>query len=274
MDTYTINLAEKPTEYGFMPTMKAYILEKSEYGPRPLVIVCPGGAYGFVCEGWEGERVAMAYAAAGFHTVVVDYCVSPHRHPLPIRSVAAAIASCRAHAQEWQVDSQKIAVCGFSAGGHLAASISTLWNAPEVFTEEEIASEIYKPNASILCYPVITSGDKAHKDSIKNLTGTADETDPLWELMSLENQVNDKTPPAFLWHTFEDEAVPVENSMYYAAALRRHNIPFELHIYPKGGHGMSLCTKEIPRTKSLLTRDYDWIHLSIDWLSGIFDLEK
>lgn len=272
MDTYILNLAEEPTKEGFMPTMQAYILEANDDGPRPMIVVCPGGGYYGIAENWEGERIAMAYVAAGFDAAVVNYCTYPHHYPLPMQNAAAAIRICRENAEKWQVNPQKIAICGFSAGGHLAASISTLWNATELFTEEEIKSEIYRPNASVLCYPVITTGDKAHKDSFRNLLGTSDESLPEWKLLSLENQVDEKTPPAFLWHTFEDTTVPVENSMYYAAALREHSVPFELHIYPKGWHGLSLSTVGLPRTKSFFNRDYGWMKLSIDWLSEVFEL--
>lgn len=272
MDTYHFSLLDKPTEHGFMPTMTAYILERNEDGPRPMVIVIPGGGYGMVAENWEGERIAMAYLNAGFNAAVVDYCVAPHRHPLPLMNAAAAVRICREHAGEWQADRNKIAVCGFSAGGHLAASISTLWDCEDYFSKEEIESRIYRPDASILCYPVITSGDKAHKDSFINLLGGHDETSPLWQQMSLETQVDKDTPPAFLWHTFEDDCVPVENSLLYASALKTHDVPFELHIYPKGHHGLSLTTQSLPRNRSMFQRDYGWMGLSIDWLSEVFGL--
>ena len=272
MNTYVINLAERKTEYDFMPTMQVYILEENQTGPRPMVIICPGGGYGGVCSNWEGERIAMSYVAAGFHAAIVDYCVAPHCHPLPLQNIARAIHICRDNAGKWCIDPGKIAVCGFSAGGHLAASISTLWNSTEIFSQSEIATEIYRPNATILCYPVITSGEKAHKGSFFNLIGEADESLPEWELLSLEKQVDEKTPPAFLWHTYEDELVPMENSMLYAMSLRKHNVPCELHVYQKGWHGLSLCTKDLPRTKSIFNRDYAWVGMSVDWLSDIFQL--
>lgn len=272
MNTYIINLAEQKTEFDFMPTMQAYILDETQTGPRPMVVVCPGGAYSGVSWNWEGERIAMAYVAAGFHAAVVNYCVAPHCHPLPIQNVAKAIQICRENAENWLVDTDKIAVCGFSAGGHLAASISTLWDSAELFSKQEITDQKHMPNATILCYPVITSGEKAHKSSFRHLIGSEDESLPEWSLLSLENQVDDKTPPAFLWHTFEDAGVPMENSMLYASALRKHNVPFELHVYPKGRHGLSMCTKDLPRTKSVFNRDYGWVKMSIDWLSDVFEL--
>lgn len=273
MIKYKIDLKEYISKDGFLPSFDAYIIDKNNDGPRPLVVICPGGAYFSVCENWEGERIAMAYVAAGFHAVVLNYTTKCHGiHPYPIKELATTISYCRCMADEWQIAPDQIAVCGFSAGGHLAASISTLWNCSEIFSEEEIKSESHKPNASVLCYPVITSGEFAHKDSIINLIGTNDESSLNWGLMSLENQVNACTPPAFLWHTVEDTAVPVENSMLYASALRKNNISFELHIYPKGAHGLSLATHGIARSKSVFPRDYNWHKLSVDWLYDVFGI--
>lgn len=273
MQKYKIELTEYTSEDGFVPHFDAYVLDKTDDGPRPAVVICPGGGYFAVCENWEGERIAMSYIAAGFHAIVLNYTTESHgRYPCQIKELAATISYCRSMANEWQLAPDKIAVCGFSAGGHLAASISTLWNCKEIFSVEEIQSELHKPNASILCYPVISSGEFAHKDSIINLLGTTDESTPNWSLMSLENQVNASTPPAFLWHTVEDTAVPVENSILYASALRKNHIPFEIHIYPKGAHGQSLTTYGIARNKSFFPRDYNWNKLSVDWLYETFDI--
>lgn len=271
MKRLDFNLMEKPSDNGLMPRMMVYLLDRNDEGPRPMVVIFPGGGYGAVCGNWEGERIAMEYAAAGFQTAVVYYGVAPDFcHPVPILNAAKAIRICRENSEEWQVNPEQIAVCGFSAGGHLAAGISTLWNCPEIFSQEDIESRIYRPNASVLCYPVITSGEKAHKPSFVNLTGGKPETDPLWELLSLEKQVDGDTPPTFLWHTFADSTVPLENSLYYASALRENGVPFEMHIYPNGCHGLSLTTKKISRKKSMFERNYNWMNLSIDWLYELF----
>ena len=159
-----------------------------------------------------------------------------------------------------------IVVLGFSAGGHLAASLSTLW------VKYGRGDRIYRPDGAVLCYPVITSGEYSHKDSIRFLTGTDDESSEVWKEVSLENQVDENTPPTFLWHTYEDTIVPVENSLLYASALKRNKIPFELHIFPKGDHGLSLCTEERLRTRSIFPRQYNWMGLSIDWITQLFGL--
>ncbi len=272
MEILRFDLRDTPTEHGFMPFMDVYRIDRFWDGClRPMVIICPGGGYEHVCADREGERIALSYNAAGYHAAVVHYPVFPHRHPEPLQAVARAFRIARAHAEEWQLMPDKIAVCGFSAGGHLAASLSTLWNDPRFFAEEEIASRLHRPDASVLCYPVISSGDKAHKGSFRALIGE-DESNPLWQAMSCEQQVDSHTPPAFLWHTVEDDCVPVENSMLYAAALQKAHVSFELHIYPKGGHGMALVTDEYLWSKRRFPRDYAWMNLSVDFLNETFGL--
>ena len=266
MENLVINLLDEKTEHGFMPTLTTYILDGEE--SRPAVVVIPGGGYSHVSPR-EGERIALSYNAAGFHAFVLIYAVAPHKHPLPILNASRAIRIVRENAEKWHVFEDKIAVCGFSAGGHLAASISTLWNDREIFGDDEKENLLHKPNASILCYPVITSGAKAHQGSFINLIGE-DKSDPLYTKLSLENAVDDNTPPAFLWHTFEDNCVPVENSMCYASALRNHNIAFELHIYPSGCHGLSLVSDETIWSVKKFSREYQWMKLSIDWLNELF----
>lgn len=262
----TINLRSEETEFGFMPTIKTYVLDHVERDyKRPAVIVVPGGGYGHVSYR-EGERVALAYNAAGFHSFVVEYAIAPHKHPEPINNIAKAVEIVRSNADDWNIDKDRIIVCGFSAGGHLAASISTLWNDESIFSKELIESELHKPNGSILCYPVITSSEYAHKGSFRNLIGE-DESDILWSKLSLETRINKGTVPTFLWHTGEDAAVPVENTLYYVQGLRKEGIPFELHIFPKGGHGISLVSDETIWSKPLFEREYPWHSLSVDWIN-------
>ena len=277
MQTMKFDLLEKNTEHGFMPTLTAYLLDGNPQEPeiRPAVLVIPGGGYGLVSHR-EGERIALFYNAAGFHAFILDYCVDPHRHPLPIMNAAKSIEIIRGNAKEWNIDPDKIAVCGFSAGGHLAASISTMWNDEEVFGSDENKNLLHKPNATVLSYPVITCGEYAHKWSFRRLSG-CDEENEIWRKLSLENRVDENTPPAFLWHTFEDLSVPVENSLLYATALRKNGIPFELHIYPDGGHGMSRVSDEKYWSLPKFARKYPWMELSVEWLYlqfGITTIEK
>ncbi|MBE7055340.1 MAG: alpha/beta hydrolase [Ruminococcaceae bacterium] len=277
MKVLSLNLLDKKTEYDFMPTLTAYLLDgnPNETEVRPAVLVIPGGGYSHVSYR-EGERVALSYSAAGFHTFILDYCVAPHKHPYPIMNAAKSLEIIRANAKEWNVAADKIAVCGFSAGGHLAASISTLWNNKDIFSADQNANKLHRPDASILCYPVITCGEHAHKGSFISLTGSETENE-LWKKLSLENHVDENTPPAFLWHTYTDAGVPVENSLLYAGALRKYDIPFEMHIYPDGPHGMSRVSDETYWNVPKFTRDYPWIQQSIEWLYlkfGITKIEK
>ena len=266
-----VELLEKPTEHGFMPTLKTYVLDSVQDDClRPAVLVFPGGAYCH-CSYREGERIALGYNNAGFHSFVLDYRVAPHRYPASIIDAANAIKFVRNHAAEWKIDTNKIAVVGFSAGGHLAASISTLWNNESVFTSEEIASELHKPNACILSYPVITSGEKAHRGSFDNLLGK-DASAEMLEFLSLENRVTDKTPPTFLWHTYEDNAVPVENSILYVASLAKFRVPCEMHIYPTGSHGLSRVSDETLWVIPKFRRKYDWLEQSCEWIVDVFNL--
>ena len=273
MKRYDVHLTDEPDENGFQPHLVAYILDPADGTPRPAVLICPGGGYEVRSEYGEGERYAMPYTAAGFDAFVVNYTVRGGGvFPRQIRELAQAVAIVRDRADEWQIDPHKIAVCGSSAGAHLAASLSTLWDNEQVFTKEEIASRRYRPDATVLCYPVITSGNKAHKGSFRALLGTKDEHDPLWELVSVEKQVDANTPPAFIWQCVDDDLVPVENSFYYAQSLREHGVPFELHIWPHGGHGKGLLTKEDAWWRPMCGRAQNWHKLSVDWLAETFGL--
>lgn len=268
-----INLKKEPSQYGFMPTLKTYILDNLETNvPRPAVIVFPGGGYKY-CSPSEGERIAVGYNAAGFHSFVLDYSVAPHRHPAPILDAAAAIKTVRQNAKEWNVNPNQIAILGFSAGGHLAASISTLWNNPQIFTEKEIEEGLHRPDASILSYSVITSGEFREPGSFVSLLGE-DASDELMELLSLEKQVSEKTTPAFLWHTYEDNGVPVENTLLYAQALSKHKIPCEVHIYPHGAHGLSLVSDPTIWAAPKFRRKYDWLSQSVEWLIDLFKIRS
>ena len=270
MKNITINLLEKETEFGFMPKLVTYILEDTE--KRPAVLVCPGGGYAMTSYR-EAERIAVSYNAAGYHAFVLYYAVSPHKHPLPVLNAAKAIKIIRENAEEWGIEEDKIAVCGFSAGGHLAASISTLWNDSEIFTSDEATNRIHAPNASILAYPVITSGEKAHKGSFVNLIGeSSDANEALYNKLSLEKSVTSNNPPTFIWHTYEDQAVPVENSLLLATALRKHDVSMELHIYQKGAHGLSLVSDERIWSVPMFKREYPWLKQSVDWMNSLFGI--
>ncbi len=236
---------------------------------RPLIVLCPGGGYGHTSDR-EAEPVAFKFLAMGYHVAILRYSVAPAKYPTALLELASAVKLIREKAAEWHVDTNKILVQGCSAGGHLAASYGCFWK--EDFIAKELGlkdSEILKPNGMILCYPVITSGEFAHRGSFECLLGEREAE--LGAKMSLENQVTSDTPKAFIWHTFEDGAVPVENSLFMAMAMRKANVPCELHIYPRGGHGLSLANKLTlgQSRKENQPECETWIDLAHTWVENL-----
>ncbi len=205
---------------------------------RPSIVICPGGGYSHLSPR-EAEPVALTFAAMGFNAYVVWYRVAPNRHPAPLHDVASAVAWVREHAAEHMGDPDAIAVAGFSAGGHAAANLGVRWHDEALMAQAGLTPEQVKPNALVLCYPVLTGGEFAHRDSFVQLTGSQDPLEH--EQHSIEKLVTDKTPPTFLWHTFEDRFVPPENTLFMAAALSRVLVTSEVHIFPYGGHGLALA---------------------------------
>ncbi len=263
MDNKVINLREEKN--GFIPTLTTYLLDKGNYmTKRPAVVVVPGGGY-WCCSDNEAENVALRFMAAGFHTFVLRYSVKEQnpdaKYPMALEELSKSVELIRENAEEWGVYEDKIAVCGFSAGAHLTCSLGVFWNQEPIKTE----NEKNKPNAMILSYPVITSGEKAHRGSFENLCRDDEE---LVKKMSLEYQVNENTPKTFIWHTFNDAAVPVENSLLFANALREKNIPFEMHIYPEGRHGLSVLTPDSGFTEAdkVSKNVSGWINMACNWL--------
>lgn len=208
--------------------------------PTGAVIVCPGGGYQRHAP-HEGEPVARWLVGLGLAAFVLTYRVAPHRHPAPLQDVRRAIRLVRERAAAWQVRPDRVCVLGFSAGGHVAASVGTIVDDQ---TPPEVGADISsRPDALILCYPVISFGAHRHDGSLRSLLG-ANPPDDLRAALSLETRVGAHTPPTFLWHTADDASVPVENSLLFAAALRRHDIPFALHVFPHGRHGLGLATDD------------------------------
>ncbi len=239
------------------------------FDKAPAVLVCPGGGYGMVSER-EAEPVALQYFAAGYHVFVLWYSVGEKATGFrPLMQLAAAMAHIRNHASEWKLDSDRVAVCGFSAGGHLAASLGTLYD-DEKFLRVWNRSDRIRPDAMILGYPVIVADEFAHKGSIQNVSG-AEEGSEAYAYFGLDQHVDGQTPPAYLWHTSVDDCVPVENSLRFAAALSAAKVPFELHVFPEGWHGMSVCTRDVGCLNSYNAR---WMEWSIKWLNRLFSFEK
>jgi len=279
MINITMKLWEKscdtaPDGSDFEPTLTTYVLDNSQEmdinRKRASILICPGGAYSFTSDR-EAEPVMMRFLSEGYNVFILRYSVAPAKHPQPLLDVSRAVWLIRQNAEAWHVDTEKIAVCGFSAGGHLAASLGVFWNKDYIKEAIGMLEGMNRPNALILAYPVITSGEYAHKGSFENLLGGYVTNEQL-KNMSLELHVNDMTPPSFIWHTFNDEVVPVENALLFAKSLRKQGIPFELHIYPDGPHGLSISTKE---TATYPSQDNphvaSWIPLCIEWLKHVFE---
>ncbi len=234
---------------------------------RPAVIICPGGGYSGLTAR-EGEPLARKYFAACYNVFVLAYSVGEQAGDFrPLLQLAAALAHIRRNAADWGVDPDRIAVCGFSAGGHLAASLGTLHN-DEKFRSICPEKGNIRPDAMVLCYPVISAQQPTHRGSIVNVSGNAPEGSEEWNYWSLENHVDAQTPPAFLWHTAADEVVSVKNSLKMANSLTDAGIPFELHVFPEGNHGSCTCTAE---TRTENPYNARWIELSITWLNKTFD---
>lgn len=216
-----------------------------EEKPWPLVLVCPGGGYLEVVQR-EAEPIACAFLAEEFHCAVLHYSVAPNRFPIALCQVAKAIKLIRDHAKEWNVDPDKIFVTGYSAGGHLAASIGVFWNKPFLSELVNIPKEEMKPAGLVLAYPVISGGEYGHQGSMKNLLGLNEKygDEEMTNLVSLEKQVNEDTPPTFIWSTVTDQVVPVENTLMFACALQANGVSYELHVYPQGPHGLALVTPD------------------------------
>ena len=233
----------------------------------PTILICPGGGYSFTSDR-EAEPVALEFLARGFQCFVLHYTCAPAHFPLQLQEAAAAMAFIRQNAAHYHADAGRIAVMGFSAGGHLAATLSLFWDAPEVCDTLSFTPAQVRPDALCLGYSVITGGPYAHRGSFDCLLGT-NPPEELLHRLSLENSVRPDMPPVFLWHTADDDTVPVENSLFFALALRKEKVPFEIHIYPHGCHGLSLATLQ---TQSLgqhqtVPEVSVWPTLFTDWFN-------
>lgn len=242
-------------------TLTVYLRDASDHMPhaknRPMVIVVPGGGYEHV-SAREGDPVALQFAAAGYHTAVLDYAICGQaKDYLPLRQLAQAIALVRHYAGEWHVLPHKIAVCGFSAGGHLALSSAVL-DIPGVQNQP-------RPDAVLLAYPVISAGKYAHRGSFVQLAGSKDLS--AQQAFTLEDKITPQTPPVFVWHTMEDKTVPVENTLMLLSALHRAGVPCEAHLFEKGKHGTSISTAEVDAAS---THRAHWVQLAIEWLDDTF----
>ena len=230
--------------------LETYISDSLPNVTRKAILVIPGGGYGGVCADREGEPIALAFMPYGYNGFVLHYTVGRKEpYPAQLREVTLAIKHIKDNAEKYGIDPDQLFVTGFSAGGHCAAMCGTLWNHPVVrealgIDRGEAPEGINRPTATVLCYPVITANPFAHRGSIDTLCGyPSEDTDGAYHC-SVELHVDKTTAPAFIWHTFNDTCVPIQNTLLYASALADAGVPFEYHVYPDGVHGLSLANRE------------------------------
>lgn len=236
---------------------------------RPCVVICPGGGY-ILHSAREVDPPAFAFFSRGYNVFILYYSINEDAGKMmPLIDVSKTVMLIRQNSVNWGIIPHQIAVCGFSSGAHAAASLGTLWDHPTLKEKLDTRKGQNKPNAMILCYPVITGGEFAHRGSFDRLTEGTNDPEQI-AFYSLENQVGSSTAPAFLWHTLDDKSVPVENTLLFAAALQTHHISFECHIYPNGVHGLSMCNMEV-NTKN--EHCATWFPLCIKWLDDLFSFE-
>lgn len=264
--------------------LTAYVSDTNLKQPlRSAIIVCPGGGYGGLSPR-EAEPIVMRFLGEGFNVYLLKYTTGEGaKDYAPLIQASLAVKMVRERAEEDHTDPKKIFIMGFSAGGHLAASAGILWNIPVVrdavgVTSGECEEGINRPDGMILCYPVITMGTKTHKGTALLVNGHNYE-EPLdvltpeeIERFSLEKHVDSTTPPAFIWHTFTDATVPVENAILLMSALASSKIPFESHIYPEGLHGLALCNTITNEGSERLIRPHveGWAALAVKWIHDFF----
>jgi acetyl esterase/lipase len=248
-------LGDEPAD---VPSIELVKPAKGEVGS--CVLVCPGGGYGHLAP-HEGITVGQFLASHGIIGAVLKYRIAPrYKHPAPMLDVSRGIRLLRHRAAELGVDPKRVAVLGFSAGGHLASTLSTQFDAGDANAADPIDRQSSRPDASVLCYPVITMTDPhTHQGSRNNLLGQSADAGLVGE-MSNERRVTKQTPPTFVFHTADDAAVPVENALLYVDALRRAGVPFEAHLYEQGRHGVGLASDD--------ERLSTWGPLMVSWLKS------
>jgi len=248
-----------------------------ESSPRPAVVICPGGGYHFNSVR-EAEPIALFYYNAGMNAYLLRYSIAPKaKDYLPLKEIALSIKYIRENAVSHNTAPNKIVTCGFSAGGHLAASAGILWDIPVIrdtvgITDGSAPEGINRPDGMILSYPVITAGEHAHRGSINNLMGTSEYDLSEANKFSLELHVNKSTPPMFIWHTVTDTCVPVQNTTMLINKYIENGLSFEAHLYPNGHHGLSLANAMVAEGNEAGIDPHvaTWADLSVMWIKDMF----
>lgn len=247
-----------------IPTLTPHLLP-ADKASGAAIVICPGGGYGHLATEKEGTAYARWLNAHGVMAFVLKYRLgsSGYRHPVMLGDVSRAIRTVRANAEKWGVDPQRVGVMGSSAGGHLAATLMTHFDAGKPGAADPVERQSSRPDLGILCYPVITmDAPHVHQGSRQLLLGDSPAR-ALVDDLSNEKQVTDQTPPAFIWHASDDRIVPVQNALLFANALATHRVPFALHVYEKGGHGLGLGKSALDPNRPL-----PWADDLLYWLDG------
>lgn len=247
---------------------------------RPAVLILPGGGF-LRTSNRESEPIAMKFASEGFHAFVLRYSLAPSTHPTQLLEAALAMNLIRKNAEEWHINPQNVAIIGFSAGGHVAANLTTHVS-DEIEEANGYKADEVRPNALMLAYPVISAGIYAHKPTFDRLFGNVseDEREKLVEDLSLEKHVDSKTPPVFIWQTVTDQTVPVENSIMFIDACVKAGVNVEAHLFPKGPHGLALAVEQTAKRDEngrvipefVQPEVQQWIGFACDWLRRTFNL--
>jgi acetyl esterase/lipase len=243
-----------------IPTLTPWLPDPAN-ATGAAVVICPGGGYAGLAN-HEGADYARFLNEQGIAAFVLKYRLGSagYRHPVMLNDAARAVRTVRARAAEWKINPERVGIMGSSAGGHLASTLLTHFDAGQPAAADPVERQSSRPDFGILCYPVITMGEFTHQGSRNNLLGPNPAPD-LVKLLSNELQVTPRTPPCFLWHTWEDKAVPVENSLQFAEALRKAGVPFAFHLYQKGPHGMGLGSRDWDPAKR-----HPWTANLVFWL--------
>ncbi len=253
--------------------LDVYVADKTENFTRNAILVIPGGGYGDICSNREGEPIAMAFMPHGYNAFVLSYSVAKQKtFPGQLIEASLAMKHIKDHAEEYNIDPKKVFVTGFSAGGHLAASLGTLWHLQEIYDKTGMEYGYNKPAGMILGYPVI-SGDPtfSHPGSFKNLLGKDNPTTEELKKVSLENCVDEKSVPMYVMHTSNDQTVPVKNALAIAEAYANAGKTFELHIYPDAPHGVALANEITSHGEQKLENPSiaKWIEQAVNWAKNI-----
>lgn len=243
-----------------LPTLTMYVPEATKESGT-AIIICPGGSYRGLAR-HEGEDYALFLSSLGIRAFVLKYRLGPvYNYKVITADASRAVRLVRLNAQQWKIDSSRIGIMGSSAGGHLAATTMTHCDSGDPVSTDPVERLSSRPDFGILCYPVISMGPIGHAISREQFLGLNPSND-LVEFYSIERQVSTDTPPCFIWHTYEDSVVSVENSLAFATALKNHNVPFALHVYEHGRHGLGLGGT--PASDTL----HPWTRELVLWLKG------